>query len=192
MYRPTKHKSSECSNFSSSNPIFTLVCVCDFQLDLVIATEEGDISNYHANGEFDLIGLRAIRNVQIYSCCPEPYPDVTYTIVMKRRPMFYVFNLIIPCLLINGIGKFIYTLYNIMFPRISANVTRAFTLMYVNGLIVKDLSLKAFSYMYAIQSAELIGVLFRILTQIVLLGLSIIDIIILTKSTCHVCGNKFL
>ena len=40
-----------------------------------------------------------------YSCCEEPYPDITYTIRMRRRPMFYVFNLILPCVLINGIGE---------------------------------------------------------------------------------------
>lgn len=67
-------------------------------------SEQGDQTNYHQNGEFDLIGFRAVRHVVTYSCCPEPYPDITYTISLKRRPMFYVFNLIIPCLLINGIG----------------------------------------------------------------------------------------
>ena len=45
-----------------------------------------------------------------YSCCEEPYPDITYTIRMRRRPMFYVFNLILPCVLINGIGGQILTL----------------------------------------------------------------------------------
>ncbi|CAL8092915.1 unnamed protein product [Orchesella dallaii] len=76
-----------------------------YQVDIVHEREEGDQSNYHQNGEFDLIDFRAVRNVVVYSCCPEPYPDITYTISLKRRPMFYVFNLIIPCLLINGIGK---------------------------------------------------------------------------------------
>jgi nicotinic acetylcholine receptor alpha-7 len=75
------------------------------QLDLQIPEADGDVSNYHTNGEFDLVSFRALKNVRVYSCCPEPYPDVTYTIVMKRRPIFYIFNLIIPCLLINGIGE---------------------------------------------------------------------------------------
>lgn len=68
---------------------------------------EGDVSNYQANGEFDLINFSAVKHIQHYSCCPEPYPDITYTIVLKRRPMFYVFNLILPCILINCIGKVI-------------------------------------------------------------------------------------
>ncbi len=31
---------------------------------------------------------------------PESVPDLTYTIQMRRRPLFYVFNMILPCFLI--------------------------------------------------------------------------------------------
>jgi hypothetical protein len=78
----------------------------DAQLDLVKQTEEGDVTNYQANGEFDLVSFDAVRHVEFYSCCPEPYPDITYVIRLRRRPMFYVYNLILPCILINGIGKY--------------------------------------------------------------------------------------
>lgn len=74
------------------------------QLELERQSEQGDVSNYQANGEFDLVDFSATRNIQYYSCCPEPYPDITYEIRLRRRPMFYVFNLILPCILINGIG----------------------------------------------------------------------------------------
>jgi hypothetical protein len=30
----------------------------------------------------------------------ETFPDLTYTIQMRRRPLFYVFNMILPCFLI--------------------------------------------------------------------------------------------
>ena len=50
--------------------------------------------------------IYAIRTEAYYSCCPDaPYPDITYYIILRRRPLFYVFNLILPCVLINGIGK---------------------------------------------------------------------------------------
>ena len=62
--------------------------------------EDGDTSNYIPNNEWTLIKLHAVRNVVYYSCCAEPYPDVTYTIQMRRKPLFYVFNMIFPCLLI--------------------------------------------------------------------------------------------
>lgn len=74
-------------------------------MELVKQTEEGDVSNYQANGEFDLVSFSSVKHVEYYSCCPEPYPDITYTIKLRRRPLFYVFNLILPCILINGIGR---------------------------------------------------------------------------------------
>nr|XP_022902055.1 neuronal acetylcholine receptor subunit alpha-7-like isoform X2 [Onthophagus taurus] len=79
-----------------------------YQVELVKQTEEGDVSNYQANGEFDLVNFYAVRHIEYYSCCPEPYPDITYTIKLRRRPMFYVFNLILPCILINCIALLVF------------------------------------------------------------------------------------
>ncbi|XP_063979144.1 neuronal acetylcholine receptor subunit alpha-7-like [Diachasmimorpha longicaudata] len=79
-----------------------------YQLELERQSEQGDVSNYQANGEFDLVDFTAQRNVQYYSCCTEPYPDITYEIRLRRRPMFYVFNLILPCILINGIALLVF------------------------------------------------------------------------------------
>ncbi|XP_076069704.1 neuronal acetylcholine receptor subunit alpha-10-like [Oratosquilla oratoria] len=79
-----------------------------FQLDLLKDQEEGDMSNYQTNGEFDLIEFTPKKNVEYYSCCTEPYPDITFTIRLRRRPMFYVFNLILPCVLINGIALLVF------------------------------------------------------------------------------------
>nr|XP_045625496.1 neuronal acetylcholine receptor subunit alpha-10-like [Procambarus clarkii] len=79
-----------------------------YQLDLVKQMESGDMSNYQSNGEFDLLEFTASKNITYYSCCPEPYPDITFTIKLRRRPMFYVFNLILPCVLINGIALLVF------------------------------------------------------------------------------------
>ncbi|KAI0221860.1 Ligand-gated ion channel 4 [Lamellibrachia satsuma] len=71
-----------------------------FQLNMLKVGEDGDLSNYIHNNEWTLVKLHVVRNVEYYSCCSEPYPDVTYTIQMRRKPLFYVFNMILPCLLI--------------------------------------------------------------------------------------------
>ncbi|KAG1704406.1 Neuronal acetylcholine receptor subunit alpha-7 [Nymphon striatum] len=75
------------------------------QLNLLTQTSKGDISNYVSNGEWDLIDMVAERNVVHYSCCPDdPYMDITLHIILRRRPLFYVFNLILPCILITVIA----------------------------------------------------------------------------------------
>ncbi|XP_077999771.1 neuronal acetylcholine receptor subunit alpha-10-like [Glandiceps talaboti] len=67
-----------------------------FAIDLESDFGEADLSGYVTNGEWDLLRAPAKRNVIYYNCCPEPYPDMTFTIVMKRRPLFYVINIMIP------------------------------------------------------------------------------------------------
>lgn len=54
------------------------------------------------NGEWDLIGIEAFRIGRNYSCCPgKTYPDVTFRVKMQRKPLFYVVNLIVPCVVIS-------------------------------------------------------------------------------------------
>ena len=71
-----------------------------FQVNLNKVGQSGDVSNYIPNSEWTLVKLHAKRNLVTYSCCTEPYPDVTYTIQIRRKPLFYVFNMILPCCII--------------------------------------------------------------------------------------------
>ena len=45
----------------------------------------------------------AKRSVKKYECCAEPYIDITFTIHIRRRTLYYGFNLIIPCALISSL-----------------------------------------------------------------------------------------
>lgn len=39
----------------------------------------------------------AQRNIRKYTCCPQTYPDITFSITIRRKTLFYTVNLIIPC-----------------------------------------------------------------------------------------------
>lgn len=71
-----------------------------YRVDVVKEADEGDTKKYVSSGEWDLIGIPAQRNEIIYACCPQPYPDVTYTIHIRRRTIYYYINMIVPCALI--------------------------------------------------------------------------------------------
>lgn len=55
-------------------------------------------------------GVPAKRNELYYECCKEPYPDVTFTVTMRRRTLYYGTNLLIPCVLISGLALLVFLL----------------------------------------------------------------------------------
>ena len=52
----------------------------------------------------------AVRNEVRYECCPAPYLDITFTIKIRRRTLYYFFNLIVPCILIASMAVLGFTL----------------------------------------------------------------------------------
>ncbi|XP_059080779.1 neuronal acetylcholine receptor subunit alpha-7-like isoform X7 [Tigriopus californicus] len=94
-----------------------------FKLDLQLNGEEGDTSTYVMNGEWSLLGVPGQRNEVFYDCCPEPYLDVTFTIKIRRRTLYYFFNLIVPCVLIASMAVLGFTLPPDSGEKLSLGVT---------------------------------------------------------------------
>jgi len=96
-----------------------------FKLDLKLKSPnaEGDTSGYTTNGEWALIGVPATRNEVIYECCPEPYLDITFIIKIRRRTIYYFFNLIVPCVLIASMAVLGFTLPPDSGEKLSLGVT---------------------------------------------------------------------
>ncbi|XP_024081788.1 neuronal acetylcholine receptor subunit alpha-7-like isoform X3 [Cimex lectularius] len=82
-----------------------------FQLDLQLQDDNGgDITSFITNGEWELLGVPGKRNEIYYNCCPEPYIDITFVIIIRRRTLYYFFNLIVPCVLIASMAVLGFTL----------------------------------------------------------------------------------
>ncbi|ESP05439.1 hypothetical protein LOTGIDRAFT_152290 [Lottia gigantea] len=75
-----------------------------FQVDVSNRSTDIDLENYVDNGEWTLIDTKVIRNVIFYPCCREPFPDVTFYIHIRRRVLYYFFNVIIPCMLLSSLS----------------------------------------------------------------------------------------
>ncbi|XP_037327673.2 neuronal acetylcholine receptor subunit alpha-9-I [Pungitius pungitius] len=71
------------------------------QVDISLGMDSGDLSDFVENVEWECHGMPAVRNVKMYGCCSDPYTDITYTLLLKRRSSFYIFNLLLPCFLIS-------------------------------------------------------------------------------------------
>ncbi|XP_064267317.1 neuronal acetylcholine receptor subunit alpha-10 isoform X1 [Passer domesticus] len=71
------------------------------QIDLRNQLDSGDLTDFVENVEWEVLGMPATRNVITYGCCSEPYPDVTFTLLLRRRASFYIFNLLLPCIMVS-------------------------------------------------------------------------------------------
>lgn len=61
-----------------------------------------DVSKSPSNPEWQLISTTVQRHEEKYKCCPEPYPDVTYIVMIKRRERSYWMNFIFPGIFLTG------------------------------------------------------------------------------------------
>lgn len=69
------------------------------ELDLTPDTAPILTESYLDSTEWKLVNITQRKNVKKYACCPNAYVDLEYTIRMDRRPMHYIVNAVIPCLI---------------------------------------------------------------------------------------------
>ncbi|XP_033334149.1 nicotinic acetylcholine receptor alpha6 isoform X1 [Megalopta genalis] len=110
------------------------------QLDLVLNSDEGgDLSDFIMNGEWYLIGMPGKKNTIMYQCCPEPYVDVTFTIQIRRRTLYYFFNLIVPCVLISSMALLGFTLPPDSGEKLTLGVTILLSLTVFLNLVAESM-----------------------------------------------------
>uniref|UniRef100_A0A914CH19 Neurotransmitter-gated ion-channel transmembrane domain-containing protein n=1 Tax=Acrobeloides nanus TaxID=290746 RepID=A0A914CH19_9BILA len=69
-----------------------------------------DISEYVENVEWDLLSVVGTRNERRYPCCDYPVVDITYSLNIRRKKLFYTINLMIPCIGIATLTSFVFYL----------------------------------------------------------------------------------
>ncbi|CAF1502519.1 unnamed protein product, partial [Didymodactylos carnosus] len=69
------------------------------QVNLTKRRDNVDMSNYIKSGEWLIINISIKRNDVTYPCCPGIYyPDITIYVHIRRRILYYMFNIIFPCI----------------------------------------------------------------------------------------------
>ncbi|XP_077960351.1 acetylcholine receptor subunit alpha-like isoform X1 [Gasterosteus aculeatus] len=70
-----------------------------------------DLSNFMESGEWVLKDYRSWKHTVNYSCCPnKPYLDITYHFLMLRLPLYFIVNVIIPCMLFSFLTGLVFYL----------------------------------------------------------------------------------
>ncbi|CAF0719259.1 unnamed protein product [Brachionus calyciflorus] len=94
-----------------------------FQVDIVNRSENIDLSNYVPNGEWDLIRTYSVRNVVYYPCCVEPFPDVVFTLIIKRKVLYFTVNVILPCLMLSALTLLVFVIPSDSGDKVTLGIT---------------------------------------------------------------------
>ncbi|XP_011474999.1 neuronal acetylcholine receptor subunit alpha-2 isoform X1 [Oryzias latipes] len=80
------------------------------KIDLISMASDVDQMDYWESGEWVIVNAVGKYNTKKYECCAEIYADITYYFIIRRLPLFYTINLIIPCLLISCLTVLVFYL----------------------------------------------------------------------------------
>lgn len=111
---------STCEINIANFPFDTQTCILKFgswtyngfklDIDFYDNLEHIDTSDYIKSNEWKLVDSPAKKNVKYYPCCIEPYPDLTFTLHLRRIAAFYNYILILPCVLLSSLTLVIFWL----------------------------------------------------------------------------------
>uniref|UniRef100_H2Y829 Neurotransmitter-gated ion-channel ligand-binding domain-containing protein n=1 Tax=Ciona savignyi TaxID=51511 RepID=H2Y829_CIOSA len=76
--------------------------------------------SFKENGEWKIVQ----RPVRINSDSSDPtYQDVTFYLIIRRKPQFYVINLIIPCILMSSLSCFVFYLPSVSCEKMTLSIS---------------------------------------------------------------------
>ncbi|XP_032806244.1 neuronal acetylcholine receptor subunit beta-4-like isoform X2 [Petromyzon marinus] len=77
------------------------------EIDLVLKNDFATMDDFTPSGEWDIVSLPGRKNE---NPSDPAYVDITYDFIIKRKPLFYTINLIIPCVLITSLAILVFYL----------------------------------------------------------------------------------
>uniref|UniRef100_A0A674MF80 Cholinergic receptor nicotinic alpha 3 subunit n=1 Tax=Takifugu rubripes TaxID=31033 RepID=A0A674MF80_TAKRU len=80
------------------------------KIDLVLIGSTMNLKDFWETGDWLIIDAPGYKHDIKYNCCEEIYTDITYSLYIRRLPLFYTINLIIPCLLISFLTVLVFYL----------------------------------------------------------------------------------
>ena len=82
-----------------------------------------DLQEYYISTEWDVMSAHAIRNEKYYPCCKEPYFDIIFYLGLRRKSLFYIVNVIIPCVGISFLSVLVFYLPSDSGEKVSLSIS---------------------------------------------------------------------
>ncbi|CAK8691278.1 unnamed protein product [Clavelina lepadiformis] len=77
------------------------------KVELHLLKPKATLDDFSPNGEWDILGTPATKQVNEKD---EAYQHLLYSLIIRRKPLFYTVNLIIPCILITSLAILVFYL----------------------------------------------------------------------------------
>ncbi|XP_004872147.1 neuronal acetylcholine receptor subunit beta-4 isoform X1 [Heterocephalus glaber] len=77
------------------------------EIDMVLMSPTARMDDFTPSGEWDIVALPGRRMVDPLD---PSYVDITYDFIIRRKPLFYTINLIVPCVLITSLAILVFYL----------------------------------------------------------------------------------
>lgn len=95
-----------------------------FQMNLTKHAPNPELSELVPNEQWDLEYAVTRRHSVKYECCPERYLDVTFYFGLKRKPLYYIYNLLMPCMLLSSLSLLGFFMpYDVGVVKVSLSIT---------------------------------------------------------------------
>ncbi|XP_038075477.1 neuronal acetylcholine receptor subunit alpha-10-like [Patiria miniata] len=95
-----------------------------FQMNLDKSVDDADLSTYVPNEQWNLTYAVVRRHKIKYICCPQEYHDVTFYFGLQRKPLYYIYNLIMPCILLSSLAMLGFFMpYDVGVVKVSLSIT---------------------------------------------------------------------
>jgi nicotinic acetylcholine receptor len=81
-----------------------------YQVSIAQRSDAIELSSYVPNGEWDLLDTSYQVNIVRYPCCPEPFPDITFYVRIRRRILYYLYSVVFPCVMLSILTLLVFCL----------------------------------------------------------------------------------
>lgn len=82
-----------------------------YSVDVTNRTAEVDLSNYVPNGEWQILERpQIVRTERYYNCCVEPFPEITISLRIRRKTLYYMYNIVFPCMMMSTLTVLVFCL----------------------------------------------------------------------------------
>ena len=81
------------------------------------------MSDYIENGEWEIVSIPVEVENKKHQCCPSTFTELTYKFRMRRKALYYLFNLILPCAIISTLAILAFCINPQSGQRITLSIT---------------------------------------------------------------------